>query len=418
MIHSKPIEEEKLKKRENDSKSAKTGDSVFSQSRSCGQGRPYLCQKFSDRGSSNALTSMFYKERVSIPKLQRGNGCNGSFILLALDGRTRLVTFNVPNKPIMSWEGGNCVLKGKFISSLKARKMISKDCIYHLFRVRDIDSKTPTLGSIPIVNEFLEVFIDDLLDIPPEIQINVVIDLLPNTQIIVIPPYHMAAKDFNKLKNQLKGLLDKDHALYAMCSKCDFLLRFVSILGHIVSGEGYILMQHGKVISYSSRQLKVHENNYPTHYLDLVAMVFVIMIWRYYLYGVQVDVFTDHRSFKYVFTQKDLNLFRKRWLELLKDYDMSVLYHPSKVNVVADALSWLSMESIGHVEEYKRELVCDVHRLARLGVLLVDSNEGGLYVQNCSESFFVSDVKVKKDLDPDMVDLKKSVSEKSMKAFS
>ncbi|WMV24596.1 hypothetical protein MTR67_017981, partial [Solanum verrucosum] len=96
-------------------------------------------------------------------------------------------------------------------------------------------------------------------------------------------------------------------------------------------------MQNGKVIAYASRQLKVHEKNYPTHDLELAAVVFALKIWRHYLHGVHVDVFTDHKSLQYVFTQKDLNLRRRRWLEFIKDYDMSVHYHPGKANVVADA---------------------------------------------------------------------------------
>ncbi|WMV13622.1 hypothetical protein MTR67_007007 [Solanum verrucosum] len=74
-----------------------------------------------------------------------------------------------------------------------------------------------------------------------------------------------------------------------------------------------------KVISYASRQLKVHEKNYPTHDLELAAVVFALKIWIHYLYGVHVDVFTDHKSLQYVFSQKDLNLRQRRWLELLKD---------------------------------------------------------------------------------------------------
>ncbi|WMV58226.1 hypothetical protein MTR67_051611, partial [Solanum verrucosum] len=110
-------------------------------------------------------------------------------------------------------------------------------------------------------------------------------------------------------------------------------------------GLGCVLMQRGKVIAYVSRDLKVHEKNYPTHDLELAAVVFAVKIWRHYLYGVHVDVFTDHKSLQYVFTQKELNLRQKRWLEFLKDYDMSVHYHPGKANVVADALSRLSMVS-------------------------------------------------------------------------
>ena len=69
-------------------------------------------------------------------------------------------------------------------------------------------------------------------------------------------------------------------------------------------------MQRGKVITYASRQLKVHEKNYPTHDLELAVMVFALKIWRHYLSGVHVDVFSDHKILQYVFTQKELNLLR------------------------------------------------------------------------------------------------------------
>ncbi|WMV38063.1 hypothetical protein MTR67_031448 [Solanum verrucosum] len=82
-----------------------------------------------------------------------------------------------------------------------------------------------------------------------------------------------------------------------------------------------------------------------------------------------------------------------RWLELLKDYDMSILYHPGKANVLADALSRLSMESVSNVEVDKKELVRHVHRLARLGVRLIDSTKGGVMVYSGSKSSFVTDLK-------------------------
>ena len=89
-----------------------------------------------------------------------------------------------------------------------------------------------------------------------------------------------------------------------------------------------------------------------------------LKILRHYLYGVHDDIFIDYKTLQYVFNQKDLNLCQKRWLKLLKDYDMSVLYHPGKANVVADAISILSMGSVAHVEDEKKELVHEVHRLA------------------------------------------------------
>ncbi|XP_038887208.1 uncharacterized protein LOC120077398 [Benincasa hispida] len=84
---------------------------------------------------------------------------------------------------------------------------------------------------------------------------------------------------------------------------------------------------------------KEHGQNYPTHDLELAAVVFALKIWRHYLYGEKIQIFTDHKSLKYFFTQKELNMRQRRWLELVKDYDCEILYHPGKVNVVANALS-------------------------------------------------------------------------------
>src|SRR5262245_62092936 len=94
-----------------------------------------------------------------------------------------------------------------------------------------------------------------------------------------------------------------------------------------------------KVIAYASRQLKPYEQNYPTHDLELAAVVFALKVWRHYLYGEQCEIFTDHQSLKYIFTQKELNMRQRRWLELLKDYQLKISYHPGKANRVADALS-------------------------------------------------------------------------------
>nr|GEZ81954.1 retrotransposon protein, putative, Ty3-gypsy subclass [Tanacetum cinerariifolium] len=107
--------------------------------------------------------------------------------------------------------------------------------------------------------------------------------------------------------------------------------------------------------------LKPYEVNYPTHDLELAAVVFALKIWRDYLYGESCDVFTDHKSLKYIFTQRELNMRQRRWLELLKDYDTNIQYHPRKANVVADALSRKSGMIAGiKVEE---EIIHDLERL-------------------------------------------------------
>jgi hypothetical protein len=119
-----------------------------------------------------------------------------------------------------------------------------------------------------------------------------------------------------------------------------------------VSGQGLgcVLMQDGHVVAYASRQLRKHEVNYPTHDLELAAVVHALKIWRHYLMGKRCELYTDHKSLKYIFTQSNLNLRQRRWLELIKDYDLGINYHPGKANVVADALSCRS-----HV----RQLVVD-----------------------------------------------------------
>ena len=96
-------------------------------------------------------------------------------------------------------------------------------------------------------------------------------------------------------------------------------------------------------MAYSSRQLRTHEKNYPTHDLELVVIVFALKIWRHYVYGGKFEVFSDHKSLKYLFDQKELNMRQRRWMEFLKDYDFELHYHPGKVNVVADALSRKSL---------------------------------------------------------------------------
>jgi hypothetical protein len=104
------------------------------------------------------------------------------------------------------------------------------------------------------------------------------------------------------------------------------------------TGLGCVLMQDNRVIAYASRALILHEQNYPTHDLDLVAMVHSLKMWRHYLMGTRCNIYIDHKSLKYIFTQADLNMRQRRWLELIKDYDLEVHYHPGKANV-EDALN-------------------------------------------------------------------------------
>ena len=118
-------------------------------------------------------------------------------------------------------------------------------------------------------------------------------------------------------------------------------------------GLGGVLQQEEKAIAFASRKLKPHEKNYPTHDLELAAVVFALRIWRHYLLGEKFRLFTDHKSLQYLFTQRELNMRQRRWLEFVKDYQFDIQYHLGKANVVADALSRRPADEVADVWKAK-----------------------------------------------------------------
>jgi hypothetical protein len=164
--------------------------------------------------------------------------------------------------------------------------------------------------------------------------------------------------DFSKIVKPITGLLKND-TKFDWSSKCNEAFEQLKVLLTTApvlaqpdiekpfdvycdasgSGLGCVLMQEGRVIAYASRQLHRHDEHYPTHDLELAAVVRVLKIWHHYLLGNICHLYTDHKSLKYIFTQSELNMRQRRWLELIKDYDLEIHYHPRKANVVADALS-------------------------------------------------------------------------------
>jgi hypothetical protein len=137
-------------------------------------------------------------------------------------------------------------------------------------------------------------------------------------------------------------------------------MKQVAFLGHVCRG---VLMQDGHVVAYASRQLRKHEAHYPTHDLELAVVVHALKIWRHYLLGKRCEQYMDHKSLKYIFTQSNLNLRQRSWLELIKDYDLGINYHTGMANVVADALSRMSHVSQLVVDSMPFELCEEFDKL-------------------------------------------------------
>ena len=203
--------------------------------------------------------------------------------------------------------------------------------------------------------------------------------------------YRRFIKDFSKIAKPMTALLMKN-AKFVWSPKCEEafqtlkkLLTTAPVLAQpditksfdvycdaSGNGLGCVLMQEGRVIAYASRQLRKHEANYPTHDLELAAVVHALKMWRHYLLGNTLKmwrhyllgntchIYTDHKSLKYIFTLPEINMRQRRWLELIKDYDLEVHYHPGKANVVADALSRRAHCNVIEARPTARVLCCEI----------------------------------------------------------
>ncbi|GJS45710.1 putative nucleotidyltransferase, ribonuclease H [Tanacetum coccineum] len=296
----------------------------------------------------------------------------------------------------------------KIISALKARTLLSHGCEGFLATIHDTTSDVSSIHDQPIVSEFQDVFPEELPGKRGFIR--------PSVSPWGAPVLFVKKKDgyyrrfvegFSRLALPLTKLMRKgekfvwneereksfEELKQRLVSSPILTLPSGSGGFQIYSdaskkGLGCVLMQHGKVIAYASRQLKPYEVNYPTHDLELAAVVFALKIWRHYLYGESCDIFTDHKSLKYIFTQRELNMRQRRWLELLKDYDTNIQYHPGKANVVADALSRKSGMIAGiKVEE---EIICD---LERLDIELCVRGQNGFWASLRVEPNLISQIK-------------------------
>ncbi|XP_057542411.1 uncharacterized mitochondrial protein AtMg00860-like [Amaranthus tricolor] len=142
--------------------------------------------------------------------------------------------------------------------------------------------------------------------------------------------YRRFVKDFSRIARPMTSLMKKEKK-FEWTDECE--QPFITLKERLTTAPVLTLPDpkldytDRKVTVYASRQLKVHEVHYPTHDLELAAIVFALKIWRHYLYGVKCKIYTDHQSLKYLYTQPDLNMRQRRWLELMTDYDLEFIYY-------------------------------------------------------------------------------------------
>nr|GEX55909.1 hypothetical protein [Tanacetum cinerariifolium] len=237
--------------------------------------------------------------------------------------------------------GMDCLVKPDIVI---ARKYIERGHQLFVAHVTKKEPKEKNLEEVQVIQNFPEVFPDDLPRLPPPRQVEFRIELV---QHLLRAPYRLAPSEMKELADQLQELLEKLFihpssspwgASVLFVKKKDGTEDFVVYYDASLKGVGAVLMQREKVIAYASRQLKTHEENYTTHDLELGVVVFALRLWRHYLYGIKCVVYMDHKSLQYIL-QKELNMRQRRWIELLSDYDCEIRYHPEKSNVVADVLS-------------------------------------------------------------------------------
>ena len=153
-------------------------------------------------------------------------------------------------------------------------------------------------------------------------------DLLKKGTKIIWEPRHQ--ERFDELKRYVTN---------APCLKLpDFSQPFEVVTDASGIAVGGVLTQEGRPVAFTSRKLRIHEKNYPTHDLELLAVIHALKLWRHYLLGRKFRLVTDHKSLKWIFTQPTLNMRQRRWVEL-QEYDIEIVYRPGKDNAVADSLS-------------------------------------------------------------------------------
>ncbi|GJY94575.1 putative reverse transcriptase domain-containing protein [Tanacetum coccineum] len=201
------------------------------------------------------------------------------------------------------------------------------------------------LEDIPVVSEFLEVFLEDLPGLPLVHQVEFQIDLIPGATPVARAPYRLAPSEMQELSNQLQELADRGSRVY---SKIDLRSGYHQLrvrdedIPKTAFRTRYRHSKFQKLCEAPILALPEGNDDFVV-YCDAshqgLGAVLMQREKRHYLYGTKCTMFTDHKSLQHILDQKELNMRQRRWLELLADYDCEIRYHPGKANVIADALS-------------------------------------------------------------------------------
>ncbi|GKB25817.1 putative reverse transcriptase domain-containing protein [Tanacetum coccineum] len=229
---------------------------------------------------------------------------------------------------------------------------------YHQLRVREEDIPKTAFRTRPYLDKFVIVFIDDILIYSKSKEEHELQEVRFLEHVVNSKGIHVDPSKIEAIAKPLTLLTQKDkkfewgdeqgNAFQTLKDmRCDAPILalpegtndFVVYCDASNQGFGCVLMQRNKVIAYASRRLKIDEKNYTTYDLELGRVVFALKTWRHYLYGTKSVIYTDHKSLQHIFNQKELNIRQRRCIELFRDYDYEIRYHPGKANVVADALS-------------------------------------------------------------------------------
>ncbi|WMV19898.1 hypothetical protein MTR67_013283 [Solanum verrucosum] len=320
---------------------------------------------------------------------------------VVLNCNTKSVTLEISGKEKLEWEGVYKSKQAKIISFIRASKLVEQGCLAYLAHIRDVEVESPSIESIPVVLEFREVFPNDLPRMPSDRDIDFYIDLEPDTRPISTHLYRIAPAELRELKAQIQELLDKGF-IHPSASPWgavhQFSIRLILSLDTIkIRPEDvpkmtfrtryghyeFLVMSFGLTNAPAAfislmNGLKVHERNYRTYNLELAAVVFALMIWRHYLYGVKCEVFTDHRRLQHA-------------------------------NVVADALSKkaVSMGSLACLSVTKRPLAKEIQTLEFKFIQLGILERGGVLASIEVRATFIEEIKAKQFKDQNLKELRK-----------